>query len=161
MKLNATKIALAVIAVVGMITTIGCKKGEGEGKEFDSNCLIIEDCHIEEVNISLLDCLSSIAQPQQLVIINSQAEYDSLFPSCPLSTNIDFESETLYAVHGYTPSCIISEDISALCDGENISITIDITTGDCTSAEKWVKVFTSNKVEENQTISLTINLISP
>ena len=156
MKTLKLKTALSALAAVGMLSISSCEKEKENAK-----CILIEDYNIQEENASLFDCLSSIVQPQQLVIINSQDEYDSLFPSCPLSTNIDFESETLYAVHGYTPNCIISENISAHCNGNNVSITIDITTGDCTSPEKWVKVFTSNKVEEDQIISLTINLISP
>ena len=156
MKRVFLSLALLALMAVGMLSISSCKKEKDGAK-----CILIEDYNIQEENASLFDCLSSIVQPQQLVIINSQDEYDSLFPNCPLSTNIDFESKTLYAVHGYTPNCIISEDISAHCNGNNVSITIDISTGDCTSPEKWVKVFTSNKVEEDQIISLTINLISP
>ena len=151
MKKTFLSLALLALVAVGMLSISSC------GKELDSKCLIIENCHIEEVNVSLLDCLSNIAQPKQLIIINSQAEYDSLFPNCSLSTDINFEYKTLYSVYGFTTSCILNEDINVHCNGNNISITIDINTGDCTSIGKWIKVFTSNKIEENQIISLTIN----
>lgn len=149
------KTALLALVAVGMLSISSCEK-----EKEDAKCILIEDYNIQEENASLFDCLSSIVQPQQLVIINSQDEYDSLFPNCPLSTNIDFESKTLYAVYGYTISCILRDDITTLCNGNNVSITIDIIIGDCPSAEKWIKVFTSNEIGENQIVSLTINQIS-
>ena len=155
MKRVFLSLALLALMAVGMLSISSCKKEKDGAK-----CILIEDYNIQEENASLFDCLSSIVQPQQLVIINSQDEYDSLFPNCPLSTNIDFESKTLYAVYGYTISCILRDDISTLCNGNNVSITIDIITGDCPSAENWIKVFTSNKIGENQIVSLTINQIS-
>lgn len=110
--------------------------------------------------VSLEECLHHVAAPEQLVIINSQEEFDSVFHECAMPLDVDFSSKTLLCIYGYCTQCII--DTYARVDfNEDSSVTVTITVklGDCLSAEPWYMAFVCDKIENNQNISLLINYL--
>lgn len=110
--------------------------------------------------VSLEECLQQVAAPEQLLIINSQEEFDSVFRECAMPLDVDFSSKTLLCIYGYCTQCII--DTNARVDfNEDSSVTVTITVklGDCLSAEPWYIAFVCDKIESNQNVSLLINYL--
>ncbi len=154
---------LPIVAIVaGLLLCTACKKKvvvEEPQIVNPSELEEIEDGPIEMTQLPISKCIHRKIEFEQLVMINSQTEYESLFSGCEDSLyNIDFTHKTLFVVWGGTPNLI--EDKKITCEKKNnkINISIDITQNDCTSPEYWRYLFYIDyKITDKENVSLKIN----
>ena len=154
-----------VVAAVGLLFCTACKKKEikEEPQTINSSEQVeiveIEDGPIEMTQLPISKCIHRKIEFEQLVMINSQSEYESLFSGCEDSLyNIDFAHKTLFVVWGGTPDCILNKRIACEKQNNKINISIDIINGDCTAPDYWRYLFYIDyKVTDKENVSLKIN----
>ena len=123
------------------------------------NCSAVNT--VAQAHSPLATHISGVIDEEELLIINSQAQYDSLFPNCPLQTQVDFESQSLLAAYGIIPSTIFATVASVTRNGNDIAVTLSVIWGDGAHPERWATAFVcSPKIVNEQNISLIINHIN-
>lgn len=159
-KIRTVKNLVLQLLLVLVFSMAACSKNETENNEGfnEPDSIFNEPDSIEYIDIPFNDCLCQVAEPEQLVIINSQEEFDSVFHGCAMPLEVDFSNKTLLCIYGYCTQCVI--DTYARVDfNEDSSVTVTVTVelGHCLSAEPWYMAFVCDKIENNQNVSLTIN----
>ena len=123
------------------------------------NCSAVNT--VAQAHSPLATHISGVIDEEELLIINSQAQYDSLFPNCPLQTQVDFESQSLLAAYGIIPSTIFATVASVTRNRNDITVTLSVIWGDGAHPERWATAFVcSPKIVKEQNISLIINHIN-
>ena len=154
---------LPIVAIVaGLLLCTACKKKvvvEEPQIVNPSELEEIEDGPIEMTQLPISKCIHRKIEFEQLVMINSQSEYESLFSGCEDSLyNIDFAHKTLFVVWGCTPSLITDKKITCDKKGNNINICIDIIEDDHSTPEYWRYLFYIDyKITDKEYVSLKIN----
>ena len=121
------------------------------------NCSAVMATAIDN-SLNFLSCLPHIIGPNELLIINSQAEFDSIFPNCILPVYIDFGTQSLIAAWGATPSNVMSTEANVEYNGNDVLVTINVTLGHADIPEGWKIVFTTSpKISSEQNVLLVVN----
>ena len=170
MKSLTLKFAALAIVVMGSISIMSCEKGENEGNDEiptteKSICETIEEIPIEDEELAnqiKTNFFKVYRGSNNYIEIKSLAEYDSLFPNCPLPKEVDFDNKTLYVVSRMLIRPFVSEEISCYYSfgGNYANIYIDVET-DCEAESvysNYLKVFTTDKTKENQKVFLSLNI---
>ena len=166
MKKYAKKIALLALAAVGMLSISSCKKEEEPEPSTTQGliCETIEEIPIDDEELAnrIITNFIGLYTSRKYIEVNSQAEYDSLFPDCILPKKVDFESKTLYVVKRRLTHPFIGDEISCYYSygGNYANIYIDVETDrDAgTAYSNYLKIFTASKPKENQKVSFNLNI---
>lgn len=110
---------------------------------------------------SFLWYLMQVVGNEQLLIINSQAELDSLLPGCFLPSYVDFDTQTLLAAHGPASCTVASVDTNIEYTGNDVLVTITVTMSYLSTPDRWMAAFACDKITDNQNVSLVVNIIDP
>ena len=102
--------------------------------------------------------LYQIVGQEELLIVNSQSQFDSLFPDCCLPLYVDFGTQSLLAAWGTTPASVYSTEASVECNGNDVTVTININLTQYWCAEGWKKVFACDKITDTQNATLNVNM---
>ena len=156
-KIRTLKNLVLQLLLVIVFSMAACSKNETEHNEGILPSFNEPD-GIEYIDIPFNDCLCQVAEPEQLVIINSQEEFDSVFHGCAMPLEVNFSNKTLLCIYGYCTQCVI--DTYARVDfNEDSSVTVTVTVelGDCLSAEPWYMAFVCDKIENIHNVSFVIN----
>jgi hypothetical protein len=163
MKKDFFKYTLLALMAVGMLSIMSWKEEEEREPSTTKGaiCETIEEIPIEDEELTT-NFIRVYMGSNDYIKVNSQAEYDSLFPDCTLPKKVDFESKTLYVVKRTLIHPFISEKTSCYYSfgGNYVNIYIDVETD--REAEQiysnYLKVFTANKPKENQKVFLCLNI---
>ena len=159
---------MLLLALALVLSLSGCGKeetnqtvGTGSGPTEDPSIVLDADS-VVFVDLPIYKCLKQIAQPHELVIINSQEEFDATYPECAIPLDFDFSKVSLLSVHG---SCTEFLDKQVTIDrenGDNITITITITEGNfILGFLPWSLSFLCAKIYDDQNVQLIVNYIYP
>ncbi len=130
-------------------------------------CVAIISCTKEEEtkNVSVVYCDPSTAtgclfggmeNEEQLVLIGSAAEYQSMFPECDVP-EIDFSRYTLMAIFG-SAQCVLDQTAECVKNGKQYTVTINIKEGICASVETWhLAALLEEKGLTNDNVTVVIN----
>ena len=94
-KIRTLKNLVLQLLLVLVFSMAACSKNETEHNEGIIPSFNEPDS-IEYIDIPFNDCLCQVAEPEQLVIINSQEEFDSVFHGCAMPLEVDFSNKTLF-----------------------------------------------------------------
>ena len=102
--------------------------------------------------------LHDVIGVEELLVVNSQAEFDSLFPECTMPIYVDFNTQSLLAVYGSSVQTVASTAADVSFAGNGVTVTITVLLGDGDCPEGWMEVFTCTpKITEDLDVSLVIN----
>ncbi len=106
---------------------------------------------------SAAGCLfSGIENENQILLISSAAEYQSMFPECDVP-EIDFSKYTLMAIYG-SAQCVLDKTVECVKKGKHYTIAINIKEGICASVETWyIAALLEDKGLTNDNITVEIN----
>ena len=111
---------MAISIIICSMTIISCTKEE------ETKNVSVVYCEPS----SALGCLfSGIENGNQLLLISSAAEYQSMFPECDVP-EIDFSKYTLMAIYG-NAQCVLDKTVVCEKKGKHYTITINIKEGIC------------------------------
>lgn len=163
MKKDFFKYTLLALMAVGMLSIMSCKEEEEPEPSTTKGaiCETIEEIPIEDEELTT-NFIRVYMGSNDYIKVNSQAEYDSLFPDCTLPKKVDFESKTLYVVKRTLIHPFISEKTSCYYSfgGNYVNIYIDVETDQEAESvySNYLKVFTADKTKENQKVFLSLNI---
>ncbi len=146
MMIKTGKIIAASI-VIFCIAMTGCTKEEETKKVPVIYC---EDS-------SAIGCVfSGIENEHQILLINSDDEYQAMFPECDIP-EIDFSKYTLMAIYG-SAQCVLDKTVVCEKKGKHYTITINIKEGICASVETWyLAALLEEKGLTNDNVTVVIN----
>ena len=145
MKITGRIMAISII--ICSMTIISCTKEE------ETKNVSVVYCEPS----SALGCLfSGIENGNQLLLISSAAEYQSMFPECDVP-EIDFSKYTLMAIYG-NAQCVLDKTVVCEKKGKHYTITINIKEGICASVETWyLAALLEEKGLTNDNVTVVIN----
>ena len=169
MKTQSKKVRfMSLLAVALVLSLSGCGKEEtnqtvGNGSEPTEDPSIVLDADsVVFVDLPIYKCLKQIAQPHELVIINSQEEFDATYPECAIPLDFDFSKVSLLSVHGSCAGILDKQVTIDRENGDNITITITITENNFIQGFwSWSLSFLCAKIYDDQNVQLIVNYIYP
>ena len=109
---------------------------------------------------SFYSSLYGVVGPEELLVINSQVEFDTLFPNCAMPIYLDFNTQSLLAVYGTSLQTVTSTAANVSFDGNEVTVTITVELGDGDCPTGWTKVFAcSPKIIDGMNVSLIVNYL--
>ena len=155
---------MSLLAVALVLSLSGCGKEEtnqtvGNGSEPTEDPSIVLDADsVVFVDLPIYKCLKQIAQPHELVIINSQEEFDATYPECAIPLDFDFSKVSLLSVHGSCSDVLDKQVTIDRENGDDITITITIYEDRFTHGIlSWSLSFLCAKISEDQDVQLIVN----
>lgn len=108
-----------------------------------------------DASISLLH---QVIERNVVLVINSQDQFDSLFPNCYINIPVNFDTQSMLVAWGVCPNMFVSTDVSVTRDGNDVTLIVDVNMSMATQPGNWIAVTAcSPKVSDEQTVALEIN----
>ena len=106
----------------------------------------------------ILTGLALVVGEEVPLVINSQAEFDSLLPYSVLPyNNVDFNTQSLICAWGQVPNWISSQEANVEYDGNDVIVTVDIKMSILMCAPTWWIAIPCNKITDDQNVILIVN----
>ena len=120
-------------------------------------CSAVKMTVVLEYQQSFTTQLHMVIGSEEMLVINSQEQFDSIFPNCNVPIYVDFETQSLIATWGIAPSTVWSTDTRIEYNNE-VGVIITIVVGDGDHPDSWdMAVTCSPKISAEQPVSLIVN----
>ena len=102
--------------------------------------------------------LHRVIERNVVLVINSQEQFDSLFPNCYITIPVDFGMQSLLVAWGTGPNHVVSTDVSVTREGNDVTLIVDVNMSLLTVPGQWIATtICSPKLSDEQNVALVIN----
>ncbi|MBQ6742306.1 MAG: hypothetical protein IJR04_06940 [Bacteroidales bacterium] len=147
------KLFFSLTMLAAMATFFSCEKTTSTPEQESE----WQQVSITPVGVDFESCLLQNIDQDQLVVINSQNEFASFFPDCAVPPTIDFETKSLFAIHGLSTSGIYDIEARCECCMDTLNVILTVKKDMTCVMMPWQYAFSIDKLLENQIVTLTID----